>query len=525
MSVHSLKLLQLPGERWWGGAAADGCLMPFGQRRHRRDLSTDLGMNQGMPLLISNKGRAVWSEAPFCFTFQDGVLLADGATAPLFAESSPNGLPGIFRQVALAHFPPSGTMPDAALFAAPQYNTWIEMLYEPTQAKILAYAEEILAHDMPAGVLIIDDNWHETYGTFSFHPGRFPRPKELTDRLHDLGFKVTVWVSPFVSPDSGAFRLLERSSYLVRSRDGRIAIREWWNGHSAVLDCTNDGCVTWLHEQLAALMTACGVDGFKFDGGDVDYYRADDVTSRPTSPTGQCAAWAAVGVRYTINEYRAGWKMAGQPLAQRLKDKRRHWGENGLASLIPDGLALGLLGYAYCCPDMIGGGEQIDVEGEAEIDAELFVRYAQCAALFPMMQFSMAPWRVLDATHLEMCRWAARLHVQLGAEIVALAERAAMTGEPIMRHLAYVYPDHGFEDVQDQFMLGDNILAAPVLEQGATTRTVVFPPGTWRGDDGSVVIGPCRQRVAASLARTPLFARAGCDIVLSGLQAGRTHAR
>ena len=68
-------------------------------------------------------------------------------------------------------------MPDAALFAAPQYNTWIEMLYEPTQARTLAYAEAILAHDMPPGVLIIDDNWHEAYGTFCFHPGRFPRPK------------------------------------------------------------------------------------------------------------------------------------------------------------------------------------------------------------------------------------------------------------------------------------------------------------------------------------------------------------
>ena len=137
----------------------------------------------------------------------------------------------------------------------------------------------------------------------------------------------------------------------VRDRDGHVAIREWWNGHSAVLDCSNDALCGVVARAACSLMNTFGVDGFKFDGGDVAYYRADDMTSRPTSPTGQCAAWAAVGLRYAINEYRAGWRMAGQPLAQRLKDKRRHWGGNGLASnLSPMAWRWDCLGYAYCCP-------------------------------------------------------------------------------------------------------------------------------------------------------------------------------
>jgi alpha-glucosidase (family GH31 glycosyl hydrolase) len=507
VSAYSLKVDLLPGERWWGGAVADGSHMPFGLRLHRRDLSTDLEMNQGMPLLISNKGRAIWSEDAFRFSFQGGALTADCATEPLIISTSPGGLAGIFQHVSRTYFPPSGTTPASMLFTAPQYNTWIEAHYEPTQAETLAYAHDVLAHDLPPGVLTIDDNWHETYGTFRFHPGRFPQPNAMIGRLHELGFKVTVWVSPFVSPDSSAFRSLERSGYLVRALDGDVAIRQWWNGYSAVLDCTNEGSVAWLHDQLVGLMHTYGVDGFKFDGGDVTLYRADDITARRTSPTGQCAAWATLGLPYSFNEYRASWMVAGQPLVQRLKDKRRRWGDTGLGSLIPDGLAQGLLGYAYCCPDMIGGGEQRDFDGTEESDAELFVRYAQCAALFPMMQFSSAPWRVLDAAHLELCRQAVRLHTRLGTEIVALAAHAAQTGEPIMRHLAYVFPDDGFEDVQDQFMLGTTILAAPVLEQGAIRRRVVFPPGTWRGDDGSLVVGPCRQDVHAPLSRVPWYRR------------------
>lgn len=49
--------------------------------------------------------------------------------------------------------------------------------------------------------------------------------------------------------------------------------------------------------------------------------------------------------------------MGGQPLVQRLRDRQHSWDLNGLASLIPNGLAQGLAGYAYICPDMIGGGK------------------------------------------------------------------------------------------------------------------------------------------------------------------------
>jgi alpha-glucosidase (family GH31 glycosyl hydrolase) len=481
--------------------------MPFGVRAHQRDLTVDLGSNQGMPLLLSSKGRGIWSDDAFRFTFQAGALQVDKASRPILTATRPGGLPGIFRYLSSTYFSASGARPDSLLFTAPQYNTWIEMLYEPSQEKILAYARALLAHAMPPGVLIIDDNWHETYGTLRFHPGRFPRPRAMIASLHELGFKVMLWVSPFVSPDSITFRALERAGYLVRAHDGTVAIRQWWNGHSALLDCSNPACVTWLHDQLDLLVQNEGVDGFKFDGGDLTYYHPDDRTGRPSGPAGQCAAWAAVGLRYALNEYRASWKAAGLPLAQRLKDKRRRWGDDGLASLIPDGLAQGLLGYAYSCPDMIGGGDQVDFLDSTQIDTELFVRYAQCVALFPMMQFSTAPWRVLNDEHLAYCRQAVQIHMRLGSEIVALADHAAKTGEPIIRHLAYLFPEGGYEDVHDQFMLGETLLVAPVLNQGATGRQVVFPPGRWHGDDGSLVTGPCRTEVAAPLARLPWYRR------------------
>ena len=69
-----------------------------------------------------------------------------------------------------------------------------------------------------------------------------------------------------------------------------------------------------------------GVDGFKFDGGDLRDYRTDDVSRGRRGAAGQCEAWARLGVDYPFNEYRACWKMGGQPLAQRLHDKPPTWG-------------------------------------------------------------------------------------------------------------------------------------------------------------------------------------------------------
>jgi alpha-glucosidase (family GH31 glycosyl hydrolase) len=73
--------------------------------------------------------------------------------------------------------------------------------------------------------------------------------------------------------------------------------------------------------------------------------------------------------------------------------------------------------------------------------------------------------------------------------------------------MAYVFPKGGYEKVNDQFMLGNDILVAPVLQKGAVVRKVLFPQGTWSGDDGSQVIGPCEAHVEAPLSRLPWFRR------------------
>jgi len=495
----------LPGERWWGGVVADGHAMPF-QSGYRRNLD-DAAKNQVMPLLVSNRGRYIWSDEPFAFELSNGVVAIEPRDGtPVRVCDGYNDLAGALTAAGAAHFPPDGSMPDKRLFSAPQYALWIELLFEPTQAKVIAYAEAALEHGFPPGVLILDDQWHGAYGDWEFHSGRFPDPPGMIEHLHALGFAVSLWLVPYVTPDSPVFRDLHEQRLLICDEAGEPLIGRWWNGYSAGLDLLNPDAVMWLERRLAALREL-GADGFKFDGGDNSFYEQLGC-ARPEEYT---AAWNAIGVDHALNEFRAGWRAAGLPLAQRQRDKHHSWNSDvGLASLIPHGIAQSLTGHAYHCPDMIGGGDYLVFphEGPDVIDEELFVRSAQCSALFPMMQFSAAPWRVLsDGVKVGYCRDAALLHVRFGELILELAETAARTGEPILRPLAYNYPREAYETVIDQFMLGADLLVAPVIERGAVQRSVVLPDGRWRADDGAEYDGPAEIVVDAPLARLPWFER------------------
>jgi alpha-glucosidase (family GH31 glycosyl hydrolase) len=499
-------------EWWWGGAVADGQLMPFGRVPHRRNLATSAGFldddtggaNQSAPLLVSSAGRYVWSDRPFRFAFDGaGGLELDGQEIVL--GQTGKTLASAFRAAAAKHFPASTRTPAEQMFTAPQYNTWIEMPYHPIQQAVLDYARGALDAGFPPGLIMIDDRWSVDYGNWLFDPTRFPDPAEMTRELHELGFSVMVWLVPFVSPDSESSRMAAENGWLIKGPDGHPVVREWWNGYSTVLDLTNADAVGWLRQALHRLQSVERVDGFKFDAGDLWAYRVDDVTMAGDGAVGQCEAWARLGAEFSFNEMRACWKMGGQPLAQRLHDKQRVWGAGGLASLIPEAIAQGLIGHSFNCPDMIGGGELGSFRDGMPLDQELFVRFAQCSALFPMMQFSLAPWRALDDRHLSAVRAAVQARQSLMPELSRLFEHAAKTGEPILRPLAYHFP--GSEAVKDQFLLGEEILCAPILEPEASTRCVVVPSGRWRDNDGSVTEGPAEIVLDVRLDSLPFWRR------------------
>jgi len=499
------------GEKWFGGAVNDGNLMPF-KDGYSLNLFSNTRGNQAAPLLISTHGRFIWSEGPFKFSFKNNQLVIDYNSNLLVLNEAGKNLKDAFLNASKTYFPSKNILPDTLLISKPQYNTWIELVYNQNQKDILKYARDIISNGFPAGVLMIDDNWADYYGNFNFRKDRFTDAAAMVDSLHKMGFKVMVWVSPFISPDTQIYRdLLSKKLLLLDDEKGTVkewakaqqpAIISWWNGYSAVMDFTNPAAQKWYNQQLDHLIETYHVDGFKFDAGDPEYYPANSISFRKVTPNEQTSLWGTFGLRYPLNEYRAMWKMAGEPLVQRLRDKDHSWDD--LQKLIPDLTVAGLLGYQFTCPDMIGGGQFTSFIDRENLDEELIVRSAQCSALMPMMQFSVAPWRILNAANLSAVKAAVKIREKFSAYILVLAKEAAKTGEPITRNLEYQFPNQGYASIHDQFMLGSKYMVAPMLSKGYK-RNISFPKGTWKTDEGIIIQGPCVLEQIVGIDRLPVF--------------------
>ena len=172
-------------------------------------------------------------------------------------------------------------------------------------------------------------------------------------------------------------------------------------------------------------------------------------------------------------EVRVGCLTQSAPLMVRMLDRRSRWGiDNGLRTVIPTALTFGLLGYPFVLPDMIGGNEYEDVT----IDAELYIRWLQVNIFLPAIQFSIPPWRFNDPTLTDLTKSLLSQRESYKATFEKLANDAVQYGWPIVRPLWWIDASANGSSpsywVDDQFLLGDDILVAPVLEQGAVKRDI-----------------------------------------------------
>lgn len=487
MAQSSIQVPYLNGEKWYGLATDLGPVMPFEPDSVVYDLRIQDFNNQTSPLLLSSKGRYIWADGPLKVSFDNnGINVEAHRGTPELSQAADSSLRGAYNEASARYFPPQGGIPPKEFFDRPIYNSWIELMYDQNQADILKYAHAIVDNGFPPGVLMIDDNWQKDYGDWEFRPDKFPTPKEMIDTLHNLGFKVMVWVCPFVSPDSKESRDLNQKGYLVKAPGSdEPAILWWWNGYSTCYDLSNPEAYNHLKNKFIGLQEKYGIDGFKMDAGDPERYLEEnvDVFDGKSFDTEQTRLWAQLASEFPYNELRACWEMGNRPLVQRLGDKKYSW--TGVSQLVPAMISAALLGHSYSCPDMIGGGEYssfLNVD-EDSFDSDLIIRSCQIHAMMPMMQFSVAPWRILNDEQLAIIRDYAVKHCEFGPYIVEMAEKTAQDGTPIVRHMAFSFPGEDFENINDQYMLGDRYLVAPIMTQN-NSRTVKLPKGNWRDDTG-----------------------------------------
>jgi alpha-glucosidase (family GH31 glycosyl hydrolase) len=476
------------------------------------DSPVEIGINQPpvdyphFKWSFATDGRGAFSDRPFCDPdmLGDGLFTFKGSALDLKFSFSKNVI-GAYEKL-VEHFGCPTETPPEGLFTKPTWTTWAKYKTAINQEVVLKFADEIIANNYPYHVMEIDDRWQVYYGDLEFDPKRFPNPRQMIDELHAKGFKVTTWVIPFLDQESDAFAEGARNGWLILQPNGQPYLVPWWQGRGGLLDVTNPSALEWFFGRLTSLQIKTGIDGFKFDAGEACFLPSDAVTHQKIDPNEYTQIYVdAVSKHYRLTEVRSGWKNQRAPIFFRQWDKTTSWGlDNGLHSVLTGILALGMAGYPFVLPDMVGGNEY-----EEKADADMMIRWTQLNALLPSMQFSLAPWEYGEESA-ELCRRYADLHMEFAHIILKIAQTSTQNGLPIIRPVFWLAPDDEHALVcADEFLLGDEFLVAPVVTPKTFERDIYFPHGKWQDHwSKQVFTGPfIFNNYPAPLDVLPIFKR------------------
>lgn len=392
------------------------------------------------------------------------------------------------------YFPKPIKVPSTEVFKYPVWSTWALHKTSITQEKLLLYASEISKHGFTCSHLELDDCYTADYGEFDFDPQKFPNATGMFDKLQDDGFKVSLWTHPFINYDSINFGTAVERGLFVREPGGELpALVRWRNGIGGILDFTNPETREWYSSHLRLLKNRYNIASFKFDAGETSYLPRQFSTLVPLSdPSTFTRRYSEMAIPFNERaELRVGYQSQNISCFFRIIDRDSVWGyELGLKSIIPTVLTISILGYQFVLPDMIGGNaypnRTAGFNGDSGLpDRELYIRWLELSAFMPAMQFSIPPWKY-DKEVVEIAKKFTKLHETLVApRVLELAGEVLDTGDPIIRPLWWIAnDDEAAYKIDSQFLIGDDLMVAPVLEPGKQERDIYLPAGRWRSYKG-----------------------------------------
>jgi alpha-D-xyloside xylohydrolase len=401
------------------------------------------------------------------------------------------------------------------------FGTWISSgFYVDSQEKVLERARRIRELAIPCDVLHLDCYWQtaDHWSDLRWDAENFPDPAGMLATLAEQGFKVCLWMNPYLSHLSPMFDEAAGAGYLLRRPDGSAYVADVWHGSypaCGIVDFTNPAAVEWYTGLLRALLEQ-GVALFKTDFAEgvpadavahngmtgVELHNVytllfNDVVSAVTREvTGHGMVWA-----------RSSFLGGQRHSAQWSGDVRSSY--PAMASNLRGGLSHGLSGVPFWSHD-VGG-----FNGPPTPD--LYARWAQFGALSPLVRFhgttSRLPWDFPEFAA-RVAVDALRLRYRLLPYLYSAAVEAARTGAPVMRALLVDSPgDPGAWSADLEYRLGRDLLVAPMVDPDGS-RDVYLPAGESWVDwwTGEVHAGGGYVRVSKPLEQVPLFVRYGALI-------------
>jgi len=425
------------------------------------------------------------------------------------------------------------------------FGLWVSSGFTADSAEAtVARARELREHEVPSSVLHLDCYWQK-FGRWSdldWDSDAYPDPERTLAEIKSLGFRVCLWINPYIGIESPRFRLAAERGWFLRKPDGGVYVLQLWGGSHpevAILDLTQPDAVAWFQSRLRELLRM-GADVFKTDFGEGIPFDAiandrstgeqlhnvytliynDLVAGVTAEETGRAALLAGRTAEETTHA-----ELLPRAAAKKTTHAGMVWGRStyaggqrhaaqwagdpnstyqDLASTLRGGLSLSACGHAFWSHD-IGG-----FHGQPTPD--LYIRWAQFGLLSPLSRLhgmsTRLPWDYGEPA-LSIFRDMVRLRYRLLPYLYSCAMDAAETGEPIMRAVALAYPnDPALANIDLEYLLGPDLLVAPIYNAEGR-RPVVFPPGGWVDVwSRQLIKGPSTRHIEVPLEQVPLFARA-----------------
>ncbi|MDP9411012.1 MAG: glycoside hydrolase family 31 protein [Actinomycetota bacterium] len=388
--------------------------------------------------------------------------------------------------------------------------------------------------DIPCDVIYLDIHYMDGYRVFTWDRERFPDPEKLISDLREEGFRVVTIVDPGVKADESYLVYVEgreRDLY-CKTQSGAEYHNVVWPGTCAFPDFTNPETRAWWGENHKVL-TDAGVAGIWCDMNEPALFvpkqstMPDDVVhpgggeprwhAQIHNTYGSLMARAAreglLALRPGERPFvitRAGYAGLQRHALQWTGDNSSWW--EHLWMSMPQLQNLGLSGIAWSGVDV--GGFFGDTNGE------LLARWTEFGIFQPFCRNHSAigtrrqePW-AFGEPYESVCRQMIKLRQRLLPYLYTLFEECHRTGAPILRPLLFEYPeDETTYTADDQFLLGDALLVAPVTRPGIEHRHVYLPQGTWfHYWSGERFDGPAHILAHAPLGEPALYVRANTPI-------------
>jgi alpha-glucosidase len=385
------------------------------------------------------------------------------------------------------------------------------------------WTEDFRGGDAGVGGYTISQNW-------DLDPTLYPDAGQLAADLHDAGFAWLAYFNSFITQGADIYSEAVDGGWFVRSPIGGNYLFTGYTGaQSGLVDFTNPAAVEGVKEHMRRALDV-GFDGWMADFG--EWLPADAVLASGDDPLEghdlYALQWSQLNQallaeragdgRQRLFFARSGW--FGTPAAAPVfwpADQRTDFEtDDGMPTVVPLALGAGLAGVSTFGSDIAG---YVSVTNPTSTQ-ELFFRWTELGALSPVMRThhggdAQNNWSFdRDAATLAHFRRWARFHMQLFPYLDGCSAVAESTGVPLMRAMALQYPDDPASwTLYDQYSLGPGLVVAPVMVQGATSRTVHLPPGHWYPfGGGAAVDGPQDLTAQAPVTELPLFAPAGAII-------------